>query len=286
MLALLGLLSAALVSGGWTAGTQPLYEAACADTLRVERAGTVRSLALDELSGIVASRSRPGTYWVVNDSGGGARLFALGLSGRVRQTVAVTGAPAIDWEDVALGPGPRPGVDYLYVADIGDNDTERRQVEVARVPEPAPGRSAARATRLVFRYPDGPRNAEALVVDPRRRTIVVVAKAIGGAGVYEAPARGGLLRRVGSVSTLAPVTGASVSAGGDVVVLRTYGSVLLWRRPSGAPLAAAFAGRSCAAPSPPERQGEAVAIASDGSRLVTVGEGSRPPIYTIAPARR
>ena len=283
--ALEAVLAVALVAGGWTSGSPSLYEAACAGRLRVQQEGAVRSAALDELSGIVASRRRPGTYWVVNDSGGGARIYAIGLGGGLRQTVRVDGAPAVDWEDIALGPGPSPGIDYLYVADIGDNDAARSKIEVARVPEPARGQTAVRATRIVLRYPDGPRDAEALVVDPRRGTIVVVAKAIGGARVYEAPARGGRLRRVGSVSTLEPVTGASVSPGGDVVALRTYLSVLVWRRPAGAPLASALAGRSCTAPAPPERQGEAIAFSASGTRLVTVGEGSRPRIFAIAPAR-
>lgn len=281
---LLASLGIALLAGGWTAGARSLYDDACAGRIGVQQAGTVRSPALGELSGIVASRTRPGTYWVVNDSGGAARIHAIGLAGGLRQTVRVDGAPAIDWEDIALGPGPSPGVDYLYVADIGDNNAARSQIEVARLREPAGGQTAVRATRIVLRYPDGPHDAEALVVDPRRGTIVVVAKAIGGAGVYEAPARGGRLRRVGSVSTLAPVTGASVSAGGDVVALRTYLSVLVWRRLSGSSLAAALAGRSCAAPAPPERQGEAIAFSANGARLVTVGEGGRPPIYVIAPA--
>jgi len=275
-----------IVAGGSTAAAQTLYDAACAGELAVRRTGIVRSPALDELSGIAASRSRPGTYWVVNDSGGGARVYAIGASGRLRQTVRVTGAPALDWEDVALGPGPSPGRDYLYMADIGDNDARRRQIEVARIPEPAPGQTAVRATRIVLRYPDGPRDAEALVVDPRRRTIVIVTKVIGSARVYEAPARGGLLRRAGSVATLAPVTGASVSARGDVIVLRTYLSVLLWRRSPGTSLAEALEGRSCAAPAPRERQGEAVAISRNGRRLFTVGEGVRPPVYAIVPVQK
>lgn len=275
----------AVVAGAGTAAAQPLYDAACAGTLRVQRTGTVRSPALDELSGIAASRSRPGTYWVINDSGGGARAYAIGASGRLRQTVHVTGTPAVDWEDVALGPGPRPGVDYLYVADIGDNAARRRRIELARIPEPAPGQTAVRATRVRFRYPDGPRDAEALLVDPRRGTIVIVAKTIGGASVFEGRARGGTLRRVGSVSTLAPVTGASVSARGDVIALRTYLSVLLWRRSPATSLGVALGGHPCAAPSPAERQGEAVAISANGRRLVTVGEGLRPPVYAIVPAR-
>ena len=45
----------------------------------------------------------------------------------------MTGAMAVDWEDIALGPGP-DGRDDLFVGDIGDNArptrTERHGVPV------------------------------------------------------------------------------------------------------------------------------------------------------------
>ena len=42
----------------------------------------------------------------------------IGISGRYGEDLQ--GADLRDWEDMALGPGPKQGQDYLYVGDIGD----------------------------------------------------------------------------------------------------------------------------------------------------------------------
>ncbi len=276
--------AAALAALVWAAPAPAgvdLYEAACDGTLGIERAGTVRSPLLDEISGIVASRSRPRLLWALNDSGDAPRVYALTLAGRLVQTVEVGNARAIDWEDLARGPGPRPGVDLLYAADIGDNKGERRAITVYRFPEPRPGVAVVRARRITLRYPTGPRDAEALLVDPLRGTLVVLTKALGRSEIYTSPASGGTLRRIATLPLLAPVTAADVSAAGDLVVVRTYLSVLLWRRPPGTPLGAAFQGRPCEAPAPAERQGEAVAFTARATGLVTIGEGLRPAVNLI-----
>jgi hypothetical protein len=61
---------------------------------------------LEELSGLVASRSKPGIYWAHNDSGDLPRFMAMQLDGTVVQTFTVAGATHVDWEDVGLGPCP------------------------------------------------------------------------------------------------------------------------------------------------------------------------------------
>jgi hypothetical protein len=40
------------------------------------------------------------------------------------------GATAVDWEDVAIGPGPAPAQDYLYIGDTGDNTRRRTSIAV------------------------------------------------------------------------------------------------------------------------------------------------------------
>ena len=40
----------------------------------------------------------------------------------------LTGAKMRDWEDIAVGPGPEPNVDYLYVGAIGDNDARSKSI--------------------------------------------------------------------------------------------------------------------------------------------------------------
>ena len=153
--------------------------------------GSLANPALGELSGLVRSRKQRTVLWAHNDSGDSARLFAVGLDGADLGTVTVTGAAAIDWEDIALGPGP-DGRDDLFVGDIGDNVANRSEVTVYRVPEPAvpeqPGATVAAAgDRVVLRYADGPHDAEALLVDARNGDLVIITKVTAGpAMVYRA----------------------------------------------------------------------------------------------------
>ena len=90
--------------------------------------------------------------WAHEDSGAGPDVVALSFSGQTRQTFRLEGVSARDWEDMDVGPGPAPGVSYLYLGDIGDNGKSRPNITIQRVPEPAvagaAGITAARRRRL------------------------------------------------------------------------------------------------------------------------------------------
>jgi hypothetical protein len=271
-------------------------DAACDGRLVLREGPAVRSARLTEVSGIVESRSRAGVLWVHNDSGDAARLYAIGLDGKMLGTFRLAGVETRDWEDIAAGPGPVAGRRYLYVGDIGDNARARSSVTILRLREPAVDPDAAPATRtitgvdrLVVRYPDGPHDAEALLVDPRSGAVFVVTKQLDGrAGVFRAAAglRDGSTTTLRRVATLrlgfgVLVTGGDVSPSGSVVALRTYGSVLLYERPAGKSLWAAFRGRRCSAIAPPEAQGEAIALRTGGGGYVTVAEGEHPRVHRV-----
>jgi hypothetical protein len=89
--------------------------------------GTASAPALVELSGLAASRRNLDVLWTHND-GSRDRLYALRLDGtllatwRLNQTVD-------DLEDLAIGPGPTPGVTYLYVGDIGGEHRCQRDAQ-------------------------------------------------------------------------------------------------------------------------------------------------------------
>src|SRR5206468_8997829 len=68
-----------------------------------------------EVSGIVASRRHPGVFWVHNDSGNAAALFAVRRDGSLVREYAVK-APSLDWEDIAVD-----DAGHLYLGDIGNN---------------------------------------------------------------------------------------------------------------------------------------------------------------------
>src|SRR5205085_5173224 len=85
-----------------------------------KKVGDVTEIELQEISGIIASRKNHDVLWVHED-GPQTSVVAINTSGRLLGTLTLTGVQTVDWEDIAIGPGPVAGVDYLYIADIGDN---------------------------------------------------------------------------------------------------------------------------------------------------------------------
>ncbi|HEX8186993.1 MAG TPA: hypothetical protein VF586_01500 [Pyrinomonadaceae bacterium] len=261
---------------------------------------TLEDRRVGESSGLVASRRSPGLLWTHNDSGDGPLVYAFDRAGRSRGTFRVEGAQAIDWEDIAAGPGPAQGRSYLYVGDIGDNGRGRGFVVVYRFPEPelpegeAPGKEA-RATEpseaIRLKYPDGAHNAEALAVHPVSGDIYVVTKANGGAGVYKLAAgfdpkavntlaKVGTLRGPDFFGTL--VTGADISPDGRRVAICDYAQGYELTLPEGSknfdevwgqkPLALSLGARL---------QGESVAYRLDGAALLATSEKAPTPLFEV-----
>jgi hypothetical protein len=274
------------------------------------QAGTISSDQLDEISGLVVSRSNPRVLWMHNDSGDAARFFAVRDDGADLGAYVLDGVLAEDWEDLAIGPGPEAGATYLYVGDIGDNpdnSVRRPHVVVYRVPEPAvdanqaPGSHrllGAEALQLAYPSGDGPHNAETLLSDPISGDLFIVTKAAedtGGVGesrVYRAaaPLSARDMNALTLVTTLrfgeAPLAGGVSATGGDVavdgsVLIRTYSSAFIWHRNAGTSLADALSAPPCNVPLAAEPQGEAIAFAGE-SGYFSVSEGPGQPLYFAA----
>ncbi len=161
---------------------------------------SLKNRAVNESSGIVASRTTPGLYWTHNDSGDGPFIYAFDIHGVHRGVWRVTGAEAHDWESISMGPGPESNKNYLYIGDIGDNDARRSSIEVYRVAEPTITAGDSSSTKskprlsepaelIRLRYPDGKYDAEALLVHPRTGNLYLVTKqALANPRVYKATA--------------------------------------------------------------------------------------------------
>ena len=269
-----------------------VLDPACEGTLVASTPGKIANDEITELSGIVSSHRTNGVWWVNNDSGDSARLFAVGNDGRSLGEFHLVGSTATDWEDIGIGPGPKAGVAYLYAADIGDNAKARPSVQLYRVPEPAvdPAKSAS-ATKtldgvdtLTLTYPDGPHDAEAFFVDPKTGQLYIVSKEFGAAKVYRAPAAlvaGSTtkLQRVGTVGVGPLVTAADITGLGDAIALRTYTSVRVFARTGNTKVEAALAGKPCKGKTAIEQQGEAIGFTRDGRGYVTASEGTHPRLH-------
>ena len=294
-----------MASAGFLLGLSPVLLFA-ADAGAAAQIAILANSKIVESSGIVASRRNPGVYWTHNDSGDGPFVYAFDRAGKDLGTWRLTGAQAVDWEDIAIGPGPVGGKPYLYLGDIGDDTRRRQEVVVYRVPEPAvsvtaPARGIRRTEAveaLCFRYPDGPHDAEALLIHPVSGDLYIINKARGADSrtwVYKAnaPLRSGtpvVLDRIAELNfpdessvtlLVGRVAGGDISPGGHSVILCDYfhGYELsladrtnpnldsIWKQP----MKVVDLGK--------RKQGEGVCYRLDGKAVLATSEGTPCPLF-------
>lgn len=255
-------------------------------------AGPIANAALVEASGLAASTLHPGVFYSHNDSGDTARFFAIGPAGEDQGTFDVTGAAAIDWEDMARGPCDDPKKSCLYFGDIGDNGRSRSTYALYRVEEPSTvgaGHHTATAETFTFKYPDGPHDAETLLAHPDGRVFVVTKSArttlLFAFPSPLVPRTTMTLALVGEVQVpdlLPLVTGGDIRPSGDAVLLRTYASVWLYPVPTNGDLGAALAASPTALPAPSETQGESIAWTAAGDGYRTLSEGTSQVLHAVS----
>ena len=218
---------------------------------------------LNEASGLVQSRREPDVFWSHQDNSNDERIFAIHRDGHYLGIWDLAVGNARDPEDIAMGPGPLPGVDYVYYGDIGYNDgiwgctthysntgncagcasgadCHERDPIVWRAVEPTvdPNQSFVSvgsypADTITLKFPDAQmlgqkQDVETLLVDPLTRDIYLVTKRSSPNMVFRAPY---------PQSTTAPITmewvadmpfgGGSSSTGGEI---STDGRMIIIRR--------------------------------------------------------
>jgi len=267
----------------------------CPHFLGGHKTGVIQSPQITEASGLAASRKNPGVLWTHNDDGA-PYVYALTPEGKHLAVCNLNGAKNRDWEDIAVGPGPDPNVDYLYIGDIGDNDSRHKSIKVYRVPEPPIDANQADGVIFVrsfdtieMVYPDGPRNAETLMVDPLTKDIYIISKEEPGRvyrAAYPQSTTGKTTLEYVAKLPWGTATGGDISPDGQMIIVRNYFSASVWRRPKDAPLWMAFEGRECKVPLILERQGEAICFDANGAGYYTTSEHKNQPIYYFPMARQ
>jgi hypothetical protein len=138
---------------------------------KLSAVATIAHPLVSEASGLVQSQTNPDVFWLHNDSGDVPRIFAITSEGevivpealanqgtvaaepkpeeRLYQGISIAGARLVDWEDIACHG------DRLFLAEMGNNFSNRRDLGVYELAEPDPhSAEAVQATFIPIRYPD------------------------------------------------------------------------------------------------------------------------------------
>jgi hypothetical protein len=254
-----------------------------------EIVGHVESTQVNAASGLTASRQNPGVLWAANDLGD-ERLFALDTTGRHLGIYNLSTITCRDFEDITTGPGPQAGVRYLYVADTGDNSQVRSTVTVFRVAEPAvsPTQSPVNVNltgidAINLRYPDGPHDAETLIVDPSNGDIYIVTKRDARSRIYFAPASASTtqvttLQFMGEL-TWGGAISADISPDGDEILLLHIDRAYYYSRPAGTSITAALQAAPSQIPYTKQQLGEGITFDHTGTDYYTNSEGVNQPLW-------
>jgi hypothetical protein len=245
--------------------------------------GYLQSADLNEASGLIASRSNDLYLWTHNDSGGSPTLFLVSTIGADSGRFVLSGTNNVDWEDIAIGPGPDAGVQYLYVGDIGDNRAVRENLTIYRFPEPdlnirdiPTSQNVANVESINFVYSNGARDAESLLVDPVTRDIYIISKREAQVGLYVLP----FPQDVAQIDTaqflinipFTSFTAADISIDGSEILVKNYFNIYYWRRASGQTIAEALTAEPQKLNYAPEPQGESICFSNTGNGFYTLSE--------------
>ena len=272
----------------------------------VQLSGLVLDARLQEISGVAASRRHPETLWLINDGGSAAELHAVTPRGSHIASLAIAGIDNTDWEDLAAF--ELDGRSYLLVADTGDNGGLRKTLQLHVVAEPASlvDATVQPAWSIAFRWPDGPRDCEAVTVDPVRGEVLLVSKKREPPELFSLPLRPPAkelltAQRIGTLAGVptpdaeraaasprrarldGQVTAAAVSPDRNTLAVMTYRYLLLYPRPANGNWADAVAGTPRTSELPWLPQAEALGWSPDGRSLYATGEFIPAPLYRIDP---
>lgn len=278
----------------------------------MQLAGLITDGALDEISGIAASRLRDDVLWVIDDSGNPARLYALSKRGRRLGTFEIEGTDKVDWEDIASF--ELDGEPYLLITDTGDNGGIRKLLHLHVIREPRDANASGTLKpewSIDFRWPDGARDCEAVAVDAAQNAIILISKKRQPPQVFTLPLRprgnGPKIETAALSGTLAgvpqaearerrdnpavarlrsQVTGADIAPQRDAIAVLTYDNLLIYQRKPDQSWPQALASAPDIVRLRFLPQAEAVAWSHGGGGLYATGEFNPAPLMYLPYGRR
>ncbi len=198
---------------------------------RISKIGKLPKRAV-ETSGL-ARVSGKATFWTHNDGGNIAELIEIDKKGHLMSILPLPKLINHDWEDLGAD-----NLGNLYIADIGNNNNNRRDLLIYKLNPAQPG--SVEEIRFNFadqrEFPPAVENrnfdCEALIY--KNNNLYLFSKNRSPTNryvkLYTIPAQAGSYSAtpIDSVYIKSMVTGASISPDGHTLALMSYGKVLLF----------------------------------------------------------
>jgi hypothetical protein len=238
---------------------------------------------IDEASGIADSYENPGFLWVELDSGNPPVLHLLRHDGSHGNSIFLKGATNRDWEDLALSSGPDDSKKYLYIAETGDNNLAYSKYAIYRVIEPkSTVDSISNFDKISFKYPDGPHDAEAILVDRNTKNIYIITKRDKLSKVYKLEYPHYTTSQVNIATFVMDlpykgVVSSAISPAQDEIVIKTYSKIYYYTRNTGESIEGTLSHSYQVLPYQVEAQGEAICFSNAHDGFFTLSEKSFLP---------
>lgn len=248
---------------------------------------------ITESSGMAASRRLPGFLWLHNDSGDRPRLFLVAPDGSTRAVLSVSGATAVDWEDMCSF--EVNGDPWLLVADVGDNALNRgttrppSRLYLFREPDLRSGYqeiSCSVEVDITVSWEGGAANCESVCVDPLRKEILLLEKSLAMGRLCRVPLRLDQKSQRHEAAIIAHLglpfsTAMDLSADGTVLVVANMWNGAVVRRQTDETWAKALERGGRPLTLPARRQGETICFDADDRTIFVNSEGPREPLWRL-----
>ena len=266
--------------------------------------GKLQDSNIREASGLARSHRQDNVLWTINDNGSDEWVHAISPRGKRLGEFDLKKSKNTDWEDLASF--SLDGAPYLLIADIGDNEAqhESRTLYVVKEPQAKKKDKEKVDWQIDFRYPDGPRDAEAAAVDIVNERVLVLSKRDIPPVLYELPLRQNgedtlTATRLGAITSLprpsrqdvdfAPRTkdwywqpvGMDISDDNLAAVILTYRAVYYYTRLPGQDWLDALNAQPQRISIGNFRNAEAIAFGDRKRTVIVTGETKHSPILLI-----
>jgi hypothetical protein len=254
------------------------------DFLPGEKVAELKDKHLGEVSGLANSITNPNLFWTLNDSGNKPNVFLIDKDLQIKTTYTLQGVKNRDWEDIAVGAGPDPTKNYVYVAEIGDNSAAHKLKFIYRFEEPIADPlngnvPISNFDTITFKLPDEQKDTETLMIDPATKDLYIVSKREDPVYVYQIKYPYSTkdtitAERLFSLP-LTQIVAGGFSPDGNQVLMKNYNHIYYWANPSKKPVTEVLREAPLEIPYEVEPQGESISWSRDNTGFYTLSEKNK-----------